>query len=278
VTETGFDVIWPSGTISYPTRRQLIFALYNRGQIKGAKDPGVSFDRYFVLGRWTPRKDPPIVTTLELFGQGRSKPQPKIQVPLGIDLAKRGHEVRKILFAGFGYKISRAGYDPDDVLQEVYKGILARNQGVCPFNPDKSSFGHYVFMVCNCVLANYHRRECRRLEVEQVGLSCALDDERDVDASLQAVDDGLEFSYGTLQEPDAEARAVRAIQSLRGHLITQDAENAKTQALASQILPLLYQGYGRKDIARTLSISPVKVTQAMTYLRSHAPSWASQQG
>jgi len=37
--------------------------------------------------------------------------------PVGIDLAGRGHEVRKLLFAGFGRKIFSAGYDPHDVLQ-----------------------------------------------------------------------------------------------------------------------------------------------------------------
>lgn len=85
----------------------------------------------------------------------------------GIDLAVRGIEVRKLLYAGFGYRMSRGGYDPEEVLQEVYRGLLVRNRGKCPFDVRKSSFGHYVHMVIECVLSNYHRRESRRRASEQ---------------------------------------------------------------------------------------------------------------
>jgi len=87
--------------------------------------------------------------------------------PVGIDLAVRGIEVRKLLYAGFGYRMSRGGYDPEEVLQEVYRGLLVRNRGKCPFDARKSSFGHYVHMVIECVLSNYHRRESRRRASEQ---------------------------------------------------------------------------------------------------------------
>lgn len=89
---------------------------------------------------------------------------------LGIDLHKRGHEVRKLMYAGFGLRIARAGYDAEEVLQEVYRGILVRNQGKCPFDARKSSFGHYVHMVIECVLNNYHRKEQRKRTHELVGL------------------------------------------------------------------------------------------------------------
>lgn len=78
---------------------------------------------------------------------------------LGIDLAARGHEVRKLMWAGYRDKILRAGYDPEDVLQEVYRGLIARNNGKCPWDVRKSSFGHYVHMVIGCVLINYHRKQ-----------------------------------------------------------------------------------------------------------------------
>lgn len=74
--------------------------------------------------------------------------------PLGIDLAKRGHEVRKLLFKGFGRLIVGNRLDPDDVTQEVFKALLVRNQGKCPWDSTKSSFGHYVHMVCMCVVNN----------------------------------------------------------------------------------------------------------------------------
>jgi len=88
------------------------------------------------------------------------------RVVTGIDLAVRGVEVRRLLYAGFGFRLARAGYDPEEVLQEVYRGILVRNRGKCPFDVRKSSFGHYVHMVIECILSNYHRKESRRRESE----------------------------------------------------------------------------------------------------------------
>jgi DNA-directed RNA polymerase specialized sigma24 family protein len=73
------------------------------------------------------------------------------------------------MYAGFGLRIARAGYDPEEVLQEVYRGILVRNQGKCPFDRRKSSFGHYVHMVIECVLNNYHRKEQRKQRHEVMG-------------------------------------------------------------------------------------------------------------
>lgn len=89
---------------------------------------------------------------------------------LGIDLVARGHEVKKLMWAGFGHKILRAGYDPDDVLQEVFRGIVARNHGTCPWDARKSSFGHYVHMVISCVLTNYHRKQQQVRGTEVLGL------------------------------------------------------------------------------------------------------------
>jgi hypothetical protein len=79
---------------------------------------------------------------------------------LGIDLEQRGHEVRKLFYAGgFTGTLVREGIDPDEFLQEIYRGILARNKGTCPWDHKKSSFGHYVHIIIRCVLSNYLRRE-----------------------------------------------------------------------------------------------------------------------
>lgn len=95
-------------------------------------------------------------------------PAVQVQEVLGIDLGPtgRGHEVRKLLYAGFGLRMARSGYDPEDVLQEVYRALVVRNRGKCPFDARKSSFGHYVHMVISCVLSNYHRRENRHRTAE----------------------------------------------------------------------------------------------------------------
>lgn len=88
---------------------------------------------------------------------------------LGIDLSVRGHEVRKLFYAGgFTGTLVREGIDPEEFLQEVYRGLLARNRGTCPWDHKKSSFGHYVHIVIRCVLSNYLRRERLRDSREEV--------------------------------------------------------------------------------------------------------------
>lgn len=88
---------------------------------------------------------------------------------LGIDLSVRGTEVRKLFYAGgFTGTLVREGIDPDEFLQEVYRGLLARNRGTCPWDAKKSSFGHYVHIVIRCVLSNYLRRERLRDSREEV--------------------------------------------------------------------------------------------------------------
>jgi len=88
---------------------------------------------------------------------------------LGIDLGVRGHEVRKLFYAGgFTGVLTREGIDPEEFLQEVYRGLLARNRGTCPWDHRKSSFGHYVHIVIRCVLSNYLRRERLRDSRETV--------------------------------------------------------------------------------------------------------------
>lgn len=125
---------------------------------------------------------------------------------LGIDLAVRGHEVRKLFYAGgFTGVLTREGIDPEEFLQEVYRGLLARNRGACPWDHRKSSFGHYVHIVIRCVLSNYLRRE--RLRDSREGVT------DDGETPLVSVDGGdtvelrdlLEGLYGEGDERDRVA-------------------------------------------------------------------------
>ena len=49
----------------------------------------------------------------------------------------------------------KTGVSTEEVLQEVYKGLLIRNRGSCPFDPDKSAMSTYVVMVIDCITMNY---------------------------------------------------------------------------------------------------------------------------
>lgn len=313
-----YEVEWPSGPETYTSARSLLRALYSGGDGSTcARDPGISFKRYFRLGQVapspvdvlgllgipvppTPRVAParqartrkgsrprPAVrqavvveapwwqTPLDLGEVATLEPaawyQPEPEVVLGIDLENRGHEVRKLLFAGFGARMARYGYDPEDVLQEVYRGLLARNQGTCPWDIRKSSFGHYVHMVCSCVLNNYARKLRRRNEFEQLGLG-ALDRDGNwsqVDAAEVAVEDE---ASGSLEEPTAHKMALTSLGSAL-------AESDRPEAvLAVRVLPLVAEGYQRGEIAAQIGVEPAKVGKALALIRGVTRTWAADQG
>lgn len=189
---------------------------------------------------------------------------------LGIDLVNRSGEVAKLLFAGFGQWIFSAGYDPDDVLQEVYKGLLARNRGKCPWDASKSSFGHYVHMVCRGVLSNYHRKVKRRREFETSGVMGYGSDgdwgPQDVGASqaLPAPRTAAETLSGMREAQEALTVYLEA--SEKAH--TQDGR------MAVRIVPMVAVGMTRAEIADKLGVSRASVSRGLTYLRTHAARWS----
>lgn len=220
-----------------------------------------------VLGRGSKKLDArPTVSSLPR----RSSPQEALLVKgtaghLGIDLDHRGIEVAKLLRAGFGGRIRSAGYDFDDVLQEVYRGLIARNAGKCPWDSSKSSFGHYVHMVCGCILSNYHRRMQRIRRHEQVGMRIASgkDGMREVDAGS---DGAATVAGGGMEDADG-SRALLAMSTL-----VAEALEGNDAALALRVLPLVAAGLGRGEIAAELGVSKQVASRGLALLREVAAS------
>lgn len=230
---------------------------------------------YFQLNIPTSRPPPPGGGILDMFALDPRHTRPRAprirtvtpEPVLGIDLALRGKEVRKLLFAGFGLRMARGGYDPEEVLQEVYKGILARNKGICPFDRRKSSFGHYIHMVAECVLSNYHRKESRRREVEQIGLPSGSEG-GSVDVAVAAE---RRLRNDERWGDGGDALASR---NLHRHLMRLRMRGMDVDPLAERLVPFLMDGMGRREIARQLDVSEGRVTQALSSLRVHAVGWA----
>lgn len=258
---------------------------------------GYSFDRYFNLRQRTPVPTPPAGGgVLDLFRPPLgfteaitvvvTQPLLPAVVPitvlvpkqpeLGIDLVKRGHEVRKLMFAGFGTRIATHGYDPEEVLQEVFRGILARNVGKCPFDATKSSFGHYVFMVIECILNNFHRKESRRRSMEQVGVVAPRSMREDSEASGGMVDAALLaektlVNRGDYVPPDGGMPS--AIRKLTDHLIRKAASGAAIDPLSLDVARLLADGNTRMEIARALKVKQARVTLVISSLQEHTADW-----
>ncbi len=259
----------------------------------------LTLDRYFGIGKYEPPvapqggRDQINLTILEILDPSNAlelRPQnlplplgmvidpgalaSALPMPLGIDLAARGDEVAKLLFAGFGHAIHANGYDPDDVLQEVYAGILVRNRGTCAFDPRKASFGHYVHMVAQCVMSNWHRKQNRRKGREQTGApGYGIDGESGlVDVQDSSVADKASI---TIAAADGHPLDRHMFADLHRFIERSPKHDSVDAHLALQALPLVQDGYGRTEIAEHLGVSKAAVSRALTFLRRTVKEWLS---
>ncbi len=229
---------------------------------------------------------PELIKTPELIKPGNTKSTPEDlhsnKHGLGIDLVNRAHEVRKLLFAGFGKRIVRMGYDPEDVLQDVYKGLLARNLGKCPWDANKSSFGHYVHMVCGCIVSNYHRKYNRINSNERAGVyvwkdgGTALVDLAESDMCVDREDQGDGIEEGEMVGELFQALALTPADEDD----CMDGLYSKRE-VSLDVLPLLVAGWKRREISQELGIREGIITKCINLIRKTAkdtwdvsPMWA----
>jgi len=220
----------------------------------------------------------PTEEVLEEFDRAFKLELDRVEGMVGIDLGEeskrsgskfKADEVRRLLWRGFAGKMLSQGYDPEDVVQEVYRGLLVRNKGRCPWDARKSTFGHYVHMVISCVLTNYHRKQARRIDRDALPLDCGRDGEERVTDVGQ---------YGSCSiEDGSEVGDMLALEQLALYLaeLPDDAPEAE---LGRQILPLVASGHQRGEIVRHTGRRPSLVSRALAWLRRQTALWATESG
>lgn len=235
VTRSGRHRVYELENEKYFGTPSLMRALYGH-------DPGLSHERYFGT-----RRRGGDLSWLE----NMSAPK------LGIDLDRRGHEVAKLLRKACGISIQRYGYDFQDVLQETYKGILIRNKGKCPWDERKSSFGHYVTMVSECIFRNYHAKQQRRRSRYRVGYE---------DVSGEASGDVV-----TLE------RLGLLVSDFRQWLADHGEGKAAAQ-VGVEVVEHVVKGMKRSEIASVSGYTPAQVSRATSYIRSQVRGFLSGMG
>jgi len=268
--DTTIVVNWPTGQRIYDSVRKTIRALINNDPdlIKDAyKKFNYCWDRYFRLGKYR-KVMSPVLDTLTLFGNkslatGRSnikrnKTLTVVDQPVtGIDLNKRGHEVKKLFYSGFKDKVVALGYNPEDVLQEVYLGILQRNRTKGCFDPSRSAFSSYVFMVCGCVISNYNRKH-KKFFSETIGTFDANGEIVDVSES------NLPVFYDTVIDQ-------KDLQEALTEQITHKAKRIRkfTEEKVQAALPLVFKGYKNKEISDITGISVNWVSSFIKFVKAN---------
>jgi len=287
IYRVGFD----DGPKEYTSARQMLIDLH------GGKDKHLTFDRYFRLGKWAPPERTSrtaALTVFDLLDPIVPKVTPAItvatrdvpvwpeewrglvvdggsRIALGVDLEKRGHEVAKLFHKGFGARVLRQGLDPQDVLQEVYKGIITRNNGKCPFDPRKSSFGHYVHMVTGCVLSNYQRRERERKRREKIGIG--MYDRNDGWTTVDVAASNLTRKIPGHDKCFEEFELDMAQRDLLTHIGNYGVGSKIPMANVEKVLPLLPGGFTRQEMADRTGLSKSAVTKTVHHIRDIAREW-----
>lgn len=184
---------------------------------------------------------------------------------MGIDLAKRGVEVRKLFFAsGMQRSILAAGLDPEDFLQELYRAILARNMGTCPWDQKKSSFAHYVHLVMGCVLSNFLRKGNRINSMEGVSEDGTLYGESGIGASP----DDENSSHGTPKRMEASLSLGGGSEEFELRETIRDFVTAEELPKALQLVRLLSEGVTRRDAQAQCGLSASACENLLKKIRS----------
>lgn len=268
------EVEWPGlGRKTYPNVRKTLLAVVNNDpdlKKPDRKDLHYSWDRYFRTGKYS-RIPNYRVDIFDFFGdkslsvlKGPETQKDRgiyISAPKnrGINLEEKAVDVRKLFYAGFAKTVIGMGYDPEDVLQEVYKGILVRNEGKCPFNPEKSSFGHYVHMVAGCIVSNYRRKFSRIEKNEVSGVQDENGERQDVACSKLAKDTPVEGE-------DYEVETLKS--HLRKEVLSRCGKENIDLVRAKVVIEMVFKGYRNKEIITETGYSANWVSKFLKFARS----------
>lgn len=166
---------------------------------------------------------------------------------LGVDVEAKANDIKSIFYKHFAKMCIQSKYDPEEMLQEIYLGILHRNKGNCPFDPAKSSLSTYIVMVSRCILFNIFNKENKT--------RARIFDPKEKDDLFRLIKDNHDFDTKFLIE---EARNLCKSEDMKnvfdqmllGYNISQISSNLKienrkvsemTSKIKKTISPLFYK-------------------------------------
>lgn len=169
---------------------------------------------------------------------------------LGVDLSKYKEDIKLIFYKRQANRMIKEGLDPEEVLQEVYKGILIRNKGKCPYDPRKSALSTYIVLVMDCIIMNIvskHRKEKSRFEYgseNDVASSCDSSFEKDYTDNLMLVEIRGSFKEDQLKVFDAIMKGFKMAHIAR----TLGWEARKVSKLKKEIQQIVAVKMNRRDL------------------------------
>jgi DNA-directed RNA polymerase specialized sigma24 family protein len=121
---------------------------------------------------------------------------------LGVDLARHWEDVRRMYYRCFARRVALGSGDHEDVIQDVYASLLARNQGEHPWDPQRAPLPRYLYLVIQSVVMNRADKVRRSVAVEPEDAGSSVPEWWGQDLDLNAVADACGLD-------DTELEAVR---------------------------------------------------------------------
>lgn len=142
--------------------------------------------------------------------------------------------------------------DEEDLLQEVFLGILARNQknGTGKFDPSRSSFSHYVHLVARSKTSQIGKKQTRW------GREIPLEEIRE----------------GSFQEPSQEPQALNRSLLEDFQTFLEGKQNPKL----IQVLKGLQMGFSGPELATHLGVQLGEAKRLIKQIKRLASEWTQE--
>lgn len=167
---------------------------------------------------------------------------------LGLDVGEYYEDITRIIKAKFPV----SGSEADDLVQEVCKKIIKLNDGTSPYDPDKSSISHYIYMVASSVYSTGQRKKDRTPTKNAISFDSYLeggDEDAEEDELLKF--DGFIGDFNSYVEDKLDFK----------------------DTIPRRILMLTSMGYTKREIADILNVSFYRVDKDRKRLKSLAEEW-----
>ena len=162
----------------------------------------------------------------------------------GFSIEEKKKDVERIFYAYYAKRAVAEGLSVEDLLQQVFIGLISRNTKSGAWNPSRGSFGNYIHLVIGSVYRNFRKKEISR------GMREKLYTPQSYTESVTTDSDFLTDQV--------------LLDSFRDWIKTKKGMGE----LAGDITVLLSEGKKKKEIAEELGINTTSLHKMIAGLRS----------
>jgi DNA-directed RNA polymerase specialized sigma24 family protein len=165
-------------------------------------------------------------------------------VKTGFNIADKKKDIERIFYAFYAKRAVAEGLSVEDLLQQVFIGLISRNTKRGAWNPARGSFGSYIHLVIGSVYRNFRKKEISR------GMKERLEVPKNYTESTTSDSDFLDDKI--------------LLDSFKNWIKTKKGMGD----LAGDVTVLLSEGRKKKEIAEQLGINSTHLHKLIVNLKS----------